>query len=103
MLTNPSRRSSSKPGKKELRQLSKKGEMSALKEEWQTAVNGMRTDSVQKEIPVVSNQESHSGQRAHSSSSTSSAPTQTDGRKPYIFRSPRGRNCRVTSGTLPCA
>ena len=68
------------------------------------------------------NHGSHSGQRAQSSSSTSRAPTQTDGRKPYRCGSPRGasssglkgkrpckknseeraQNRRVTSGTLPC-
>ena len=69
------------------------------------------------------NHGSHSGQQAQSSSSTSRAPTQTDGRKPCKFGNLRGespsglkgrrpcrksleeraQNRRVISGTLPCA
>ena len=56
-----------------------KGEMSARKEKWKNAISGKQMNSVQEDIPVVFNHVSHSGLRAQSSSSTSRAPTQTDG------------------------
>ena len=48
------------------------------------------------------NHGSHSGQRAESSSSTFKAPTQTDGRKPYGFRAPRGVSPSGLKGPKPC-
>ena len=54
--------------------------MSARKEKWEKAFGGGQLDSVRKETPVLLNHGSHSGQRAQSPSSTSEAPTRTDGR-----------------------
>ena len=48
------------------------------------------------------NHGSHSGQRAQSSSSTSKASTQTDGRKPYKYGSPRGESPSGLKGKRPC-
>ena len=45
---------------------------------------------------------SHSGQRAQLSSSTSKAPTQTDGRKPSVFRAPRGVSLSWLTGKRQC-
>ena len=44
----------------------------------------------------------HSGQRAQSSSSTLRTPTQSDGRKPSIFRSSRGASPSGLKGRKPC-
>ena len=77
------------------------GETSALKEKWEKVFSGTRKDSVQEEILVVFNHGSHSAQRAPSSS-TSTAPTQTDGRKPYRYGSRRGVSPSGLKGKRQC-
>ena len=48
------------------------------------------------------NRGSHPGQRAQSSSSSSRAPTQTDGRKPYQYGILRGESPSGLKGRKPC-
>ena len=76
--------------------------MSAQKEKWEIAISGRQMDSVQREIPVVFTTGLVLVKRAQSSSPTSKAPTQTDGRKPYIFRPPRGASPSGLKGRKPC-
>ena len=76
--------------------------MSAQEEKWEIAISGRHMDSVRKEILVVFTTGLVLVKGAQSSSSTSKAPTQIDGRKPYIFRPPRGASPSGLKGRKPC-
>ena len=77
---------------------SQKGETSAKREKWENAFKGRPTGSVQKETLVVST----TGLILVNGHNAPLAPTQTDGREPYIFRPPRGASPAGLKGRKPC-